>query len=190
MSAFARAGARRRVARTLLVGSVGLAVLAVAGGCVRPFLGDWGDAAKVEGLDERQAQGFWMTSEAQEVERARFDMLIPLTRVFYERTTNRRVNSKATFDDPALREYFHDPAAFADYYANLVEALDRAFFESHKPVSVRLDRIERVAPKRVLVEVTFRGRNRKPLRFWSTHVTRTDEWEFSEGRWWIVPGKV
>lgn len=166
------------------------AALVSALGCVRPYPGEWGEGAEVIGLDRRQAQGFWMTSEADDVEQARFDTLVPLAKVFYERTTNRRVNSKATFDDPALREYFHDPAAFADYYANLVEALDRAYFESHKPISVKLVRVERIAPKRVLLEVDFRGRNRKPLRFWSTHVTRTDEWEFASGRWWIIPGKV
>ena len=180
--------ARLRTQALAALVTAGLVVL--TSGCVRPFPGEWGDSASVVGLDERKAQGFWMTSEAEAVEEARFDMLMPLSKVFYERTTNRRVNSKATFDDPALREYFRDPAAFADYYANLVEALDRAYFESHKPISVKLERIERIAPKRVLVEVTFRGRNRKPLRFWSTHVTRTDEWEFSSGRWWVIPGKV
>ncbi len=180
-----RAVVRRSVAALLL------AVLAApTGGCVRPFRGEWGEGAEVIGLDRRQAQGFWMTSEADAVEEARFETLIPLAKVFYERTTNRRVNSKATFDDPALREYFRDPAAFADYYANLVEALDTSYFESHKPVSVKLVRVERIAPKRVMLEVTFRGRNRKPLRPWSTHVTREDEWEFANGRWWIIPGKV
>ncbi len=186
--------ARRRTAgsrllRGLVAGAAALLLLGSVA-CVRPFPGEWGDDARIVGLDKKQAQGFWLTSEAERVEEARFDTLVPLSRVFYERTTNRRVNSKATFDDPALREYFHDPAAFADYYANLVEALDTSYFESHKPISVRLDRVERIAPKRVLIEVTFRGRNRKPLRFWSTHVTRVDEWEFSSGRWWIVPGKV
>lgn len=174
----------------LLTALVTVGLVALSSGCVRPYPGEWGAHAAVVGLDERKAQGFWLTSEAEAVEEARFDMLMPLSKVFYERTTNRRVNSKATFDDPALREYFRDPAAFADYYANLVEALDRAYFESHKPISVKLQKIERIAPKRVLFEVTFRGRNRKPLRFWSTHVTRTDEWEFSDGRWWIIPGKV
>lgn len=177
---------RPRLALLALV----LVALLAGIGCVRPFRGEWGESTVFSGLDEKQAQGFWLTSEADAVEKARFDMLVPLSKVFYERTTNRRVNSKATFDDPALREYFHDPAAFADYYANLVEALDRAYFLSHKPISVRLDRIERIAPKRVIVQVTFRGRNRKPLRYWRTDVTRSDEWEFSSGRWWIVPGKV
>lgn len=178
--------------RRLAAGTALLIVLAalLASGCARPFPREWGKRAEMVGLERKQAQGFWMTSEADAVEVARFDILVPLSKVFYERTTNRRVNSKATFDDPALREYFRDPAAFADYYANLVEALDRAYFESHKPISVKLQKIERIAPKRVLFEVTFRGRNRKPLRFWSTHVTRTDEWEFSDGRWWIIPGKV
>lgn len=180
-----------RAAHRTLVGLLIVAVVVGSLGCARrPFPREWGKGAELVGLDRRQAQGFWMTSEADEVEEARLDVLVPLSKVFYERTTNRRVNSKATFDDPALREFFHDPAAFADYYANLVEALDRAYFESHKPTAVKLVRIERLAPKRVAIEVTFRGENRKPLRFWTTHVTRTDEWEFADGRWWIIPGKV
>jgi len=178
-----RAGRGRR-------GLIGVLILAGLLGCARPFPGEWGEGAELVGLERRQAQGFWLTSQADSVEEARFDVLVPLSQVFYERTTNRRVNSKATFDDPALREFFHDPSAFADYYANLVEALDRAYFESHKPTAVKLVRIERVAPKRVAIEVLFRGRNRKPLRFWRTSVSRVDEWEFADGRWWIVPGKV
>jgi len=172
--------------------SVLACALLVAGlvGCARPFPSTWGKGAQLVGLEDKQAQGFWMTSEADRVEEARFDVLVPLSKVFYERITNRRVNSKATFDDPALREFFHDPSAFADYYANLVEALDRAYFESHKPTAVKLIRIERTAPKRAKVEVMLRGENRKPLRFWSTYVTRVDDWEFAQGRWWIIPGKV
>lgn len=169
--------------------TIGLVAMA-ATGCARPFPSEWGKGTEIVGLERRQAQGFWMTSEADAVEEARFDILVPLSQVFYERTTNRRVNSKATFDDPALREFFRDPAAFADYYANLVEAFDRAYFESHKPTAVKLVRIEKVAPKRVKIEVVFQGENRKPLRFWNTRVTRTDDWEYAGGRWWIIPGKV
>ena len=167
-----------------------LALALLLGGCRTPFPAEWGDGAEIVGLDRRQAQGFWMTSEADAVEEARFEVLVPLSQVFYERITNRRINSKATFDDPALREFFRDPAAFADYYAAIVEAIDRAYFESHKPTAVKLVKIERVAPKRVRIEVMFRGENRKPLRFWTTTVTRSDDWEFAGGRWWIIPGKV
>ena len=178
---------RRALQATLLITAL---IMAGAGCAARVPTGDWGDGARVVGLDRRQAQGFWLEAGADEVETARFDILLPLSKVFYERTTNRRFNSKATFDDPALREFFRDPAAFADYYANLVEVLDRAFFESHKPTHVWLVRMERIAPKRVEIEVRFRGRNRKPLRFWATEVSQTDEWEFAAGRWWIIPGKV
>jgi len=169
--------------------AIGLMATAL-GACATRFPSEWAQGVEMVGLERKQAQGFWLTSEADEVEEAQFDILLPLSKVFYERTTNRRVNSKATFDDPALREFFHDPAAFADYYANFVEALDRAYFESHKPTAVRLLRIEKVAPKRVKIEVEFRGGNRKPMRLWSTRLTRVDEWEFAAGRWWVIPGKV
>lgn len=175
--------------------SVWIALIALCGVAGSGCLGlrdapDWGKGAEVVGLDARPAQGFWMKSGGEEIEAARVDILLPLSKVFYERITNRRLNSKASFDDPALREFFRDPTAFADYYANLVEALDRAYFESDRPTSVTLLRVERIDPKRAKLTVRFRGDNRKPLRFWSTFASRTDEWEYAGGRWWIIPGKV
>jgi hypothetical protein len=121
---------------------------------------------------------------------ADFTVLLPLSEIFYERITARRFNSLATFEDPALREFFKTEAAFADYYAAFAEALERANFESIRPTAVRLDRIERTTPNAVTVYVTFRGENGLPLRWWSTHVKRQDQWEFSSGRWWVIPGKV
>jgi len=112
------------------------------------------------------------------------------SQVFYERINNRRFNSKATYDDPALREFFKSLDAFSDYYASMSEVLERAHFESLRPTAVRLDSMKRVLANRVEVRITFQGENGLPLRWWLTRVQRTDVWEFIGGRWWIIPGKV
>jgi len=165
-----------RVASALVL----VAVLA-ATGCGTWGHASWGSGARFTGFDPDTLNPGGS---------ADFTILLPLSAIFYERITARRFNSLATFEDPALREYFRNDAAFADYYAAFAEALERAHFESIRPTAVRLDGIERTARNRVVIEVTFRGENGLPLRWWSTHVTRRDQWEFSEGRWWIIPGKV
>jgi hypothetical protein len=138
---------------------------------------EWGGGVDLTALE----------SGPSSVDRAR---LMSLSSIFYGRISGRRFNSKATYDDPALREFFRSAEAFSDYYADLAEALDSALFESHRPTLVRLRKVEPSGPGRVRLHVHFRGENRLPLRWWSTHLDRVDEWEYFDGRWWIVPGKV
>jgi hypothetical protein len=142
---------------------------------------EWGRGATFEGFDPQTLNRGGS---------ADFGIVVDLSFIFYDRITARRFNSKATFDDPALREFFRSEAAFADYYASLAEALDRAHFESQRPTAVRLDAMERLARNAVVVKVTLKGENGLPLRWWSTFVSREDRWEFDQGRWWIVPGKL
>jgi hypothetical protein len=113
-----------------------------------------------------------------------------LARVFYTRIINRRFNSIATFHDPALRELFSAPEAFADYFAALADALTVAHFEALRPTAAKLEKIDVLEPDAVLVTIRFRGQNSLPLRWWSVELARTDRWERSEGRWWIIPGKL
>jgi hypothetical protein len=113
-----------------------------------------------------------------------------LALVFYERTTNRRFNSIATYHDPALREFFRTPEAFADYYADLAQALADAHFEANRPTGFEIEDLASEAPGRVRVRVRFIGENGLPLRWWEAALVREDRWEQSEGRWWIVPGKL
>ncbi len=169
-------GARGGVRLVLL-----LAAFHLSFGCAaRPFARGWGQGADIVGFD---------IASGPETG-ADFTILLPLSKIFYERINNRRFNSKATFDDPALREYFHTGEAFADYYANFAEALARLDFESRSPTSVRLLEIRRRARNRVSIRVRYVGENAKPLCWWSTRVEREDLWEFVSGRWWILPGKV
>lgn len=173
MSAIARRGLA--LALVLLLAGV------VAGCLSRRFGGDWGQGASYDGFNPETLNRGGS---------ADFRILVDLTAIFYDRITARRFNSKATYDDPALREFFRSEAAFADYYASLAEVLDTAHFESQRPTAVRLDSMKRGALNSVVVNVTIRGENGLPLRWWSTFVTREDRWEFSQGRWWIIPGKV
>jgi len=139
--------------------------------------GEWGAGADLAAL-EADSSGVDLST------------LLPLSNIFYGRISDRRFNSKATYDDPALREFFRSTEAFSDYYADLSEALDLALFESHRPTAVRLRKVERSGAHRLRLHVHFRGENRLPLRWWSTHLDRVDEGEYGDGRWWIVPGKV
>jgi hypothetical protein len=117
-------------------------------------------------------------------------VLVSLSEIFYDRITARRFDSLATFEDPALREFFRSDEAFADYYAAFADALVRSSFESNRPTAARLESMEWVFAGGVEVSVRFRGENAKPLRWWSAELVRADRWEFIEGRWWIIPGKV
>ena len=113
-----------------------------------------------------------------------------LARVFYTRLINRRFNSIATFHDPALRELLASPEAFADYFAALADALTVAHFEALRPTGLWLEQIAVLESDAVLVTVRYVGQNSLPLRWWSVELVRTDRWERTDGRWWIIPGKL
>lgn len=118
------------------------------------------------------------------------DVVERLARVFYVRIMNRRFNALSTFHDPALRELFQTPEAFADYYAAFSDALTAAHFEALRPEGVTLERLDVLEPDVVLVTVRFAGQNSLPLRWWSVELQRVDRWEHSSGRWWLIPGKL
>ncbi|MGH0034377.1 MAG: hypothetical protein ACQGVK_05070 [Myxococcota bacterium] len=134
---------------------------------------------------------------------------------FYRRIANRRFNSIATYQDPSLREFFRTEQAWSDYYADLVQKLEEAYFEAVRPTRVQVVSIdfeerdvaeleggspETGEPDPLLatlepqltarIVVRFTGENGRPLRWWTTSIQRTDSWKRIEGRWWIVPGKL
>lgn len=127
----------------------------------------------------------------EDFERRSLTRLSQLADIFYQRLSHRRVNSISTFHDPALREFFHSEEAFADYYADLVQALDSQHFRANRPQQIDLLSfyVEEGAG-RVVAVVAFRGDNALPLRFWSVRYSRRDIWEHSDDRWWIIPGKL
>ena len=113
-----------------------------------------------------------------------------LVLVFYARVSNRRFNSISTFHDPALREFFQTPEAFADYYADFAQDLMLAHFDYNRPIAFEILGFEVAEPENARVEVLLRGANNQPLRFWGTSLTRTDRWRYVDGHWWIIPGKL
>lgn len=118
------------------------------------------------------------------------ESLEALARIFYLRVSNRRFNSIATFHDPALREFFRSPEAFADYFADFVDALTWSRFRAERATSARLLGIEAEGPGRFRVIVLFEGRHALPLRWWKVRLVREDLWERIEDRWWVIPGKL
>jgi len=124
-------------------------------------------------------------------ERASLLRLSKIAQIFYQRLSHRRLNSIATFHDPALREFFRSEEAFADYYADLVQKLDLEHFEANRPNEIEMQtfHVEETAD-RVVIVVEFRGENALPLRFWAVDYLRRDIWARAGNRWWIIPGKL
>ena len=142
-------------------------------------------------LEFRDLEADLGATDFEDFERRSLSRLSQVADIFYQRLSHRRVNSIATFHDPALREFFHTEEAFADYYADLVENLGRENFQANRPQQIDLLSLHvEPAASRVVAVVMFRGDNSLPLRFWSVDYSRRDIWELSEDRWWIVPGKL
>ena len=116
--------------------------------------------------------------------------LVPLSEIFYNRITSRRFNSRATFEDPSMRQFFPTIEAYSDYYAGLVDALDRANIRFNRPTRVELLGIETDPAGSIYLSLQFTGRNDLPLRWWNATLSRRDQWRWQDGRWWVVPGKV
>ena len=116
--------------------------------------------------------------------------LLPLSEVFYGRITSRRFNSRATFEDPSVRQFFPDVASYSDYYAALVDALDRANIRYNRPTRVELLGVEVSETGNLMLDLRFVGRNDLAVRLWNTSLARKDEWRWQDGRWFLVPGKV
>ena len=170
----AAAGRRRWLAAWLVA-------LVIGPGCASN--GDsspWGAAVP---RDERDLALAGLPAAAQEA-------FLPLTQVFYERIASRRFNSRATFDDPSVRQFFPSVAAYSDYYASLVDVLDRGNIRNNQPTRIELLGLSSTADGVLSLSLRFVGRNDLPLRWWNASVLRKDEWQWRSGRWWVVPGKV
>ncbi len=173
-----RLGRGGRVAVRVLAGAVLIAVALC--GCAGGASRTWGEAVP---RDERDLALAGLSAEAQRA-------FMPLTQVFYERIASRRFNSRATFDDPSVRQFFPSVAAYSDYYAALVDALDAANVRNNQPTRIELLGLTATADGILKLSLRFVGRNDLPLRWWNATLLRTDEWQWQGGRWWVVPGKV
>lgn len=180
MKAGADPRSRRRVGigRAQLVLAL-LAVLLLVG-CAGDASAPWGSAVP---RDERDLALAGLPLEAQR-------SFLPLSQVFYARIASRRFNSRATFEDPSVRQFFPSVAAYSDYYAALVDVLDMGHVRNNHPSKIELLGLEATGDGVLKLSLRFEGRNDLPLRWWHASVLRTDEWRWKDGRWWVVPGKI
>ncbi len=109
---------------------------------------------------------------------------------FYQRLSNRRVNTYATYTDRVLREHFQTEEAFADYYADLADALAFAWFERNQALEVRVVEFLFDRPGSALVKLRLSGENGLPLRPGRTHLEREDRWVRRDGTWWVDPAQL
>jgi hypothetical protein len=108
---------------------------------------------------------------------------------FYGRLARRRFDSIETFQDEALRDFFRDEAAYADYYADLTSALVEAHFEKNRPLALEVAELRLEGPGRARVIARIVGDDGRPLRPGHVQLERNDRWERLDGVWRIVPGR-
>ena len=108
---------------------------------------------------------------------------------FYGRLARRRFDSIETYQDEALRDFFRNETAYADYYADLTAALAEAHFEKNRPLALEVLELRLEGPGRARVETRITGEDGRPLRPGNVHLDRTDRWERSDGAWRIEPGR-
>jgi hypothetical protein len=89
-----------------------------------------------------------------------------------------------------MRDHFASQGLFFDHYADLAEDLARADFERSRPTDVEVLEFLFEDPNSANVLVRFHGNDGRPLRPGSVELVRTDRWEWSEGTWWVHPGKL
>ena len=182
--------------------AIAILCLGFAGaGCQSPTLIDRlrGDVPKPVVLTPLPPTAIIVSNFERDLEKTSFGVadqqslarLLQLADIFYQQLAHRRLNSIATFHDPALREFFRSEEAFADYYADLVQDLGDGHFEANRPQLIDLESLHvEDAGNRAVAVVNFEGENSLPLRFWSVNYSRRDIWERTDDRWWIVPGKL
>jgi hypothetical protein len=108
---------------------------------------------------------------------------------FYGRLARRRFDSIETFQDEALRDFFQNEAAYADYYADLTSALVEAHFEKNRPLVLEVLELRLEGPGRARVITRIVGEDGRPLRPGHVQLERNDRWERVEGAWRITPGR-
>ena len=109
---------------------------------------------------------------------------------FYLRLAHRRFNTLETYNDKIMRDYFQSLDLFYDYYADLAEDLLEANFEKSRPQEVEVLELQLDGPQAAQVLVRLRGLDGRPLRPGRTELARIDRWEWSNGSWWVRPGKL
>jgi hypothetical protein len=109
---------------------------------------------------------------------------------FYLRLAHRRFDTLETYNDFIMRDHFASQGLFFDYYADLAEDLVGAEFERSRPTDVEVLEFLFEDAQTAHVLVRFLGNDGRPLRPGTVELVRSDRWEWSEGTWWVRPGKL
>jgi hypothetical protein len=109
---------------------------------------------------------------------------------FYLRLAGRRFNTLETYSDRIMREHFRSPNLFLDYYADLAQAFADAHLERRRPLRVDVLELRFQDARQARVEIRFVGEDDRPLRPFQVTLLRVDRWEWSDGTWWVQPGKI
>jgi len=109
---------------------------------------------------------------------------------FYLRLAGRRFNTLETYSDRIMREHFLSPNLFLDYYADLAQAFADAHLEKRRPLRVDVLELRFEDTRQARVEVRFVGDDDRPLRPFEVSLLRVDRWQWSDGTWWVQPGKI
>ena len=155
-----------------------LAALLLVFGC-----GGWPFSREPAGPAPDPEQGIELVDDAAVLE------FYERASTFYARLARRRFDSIETYQDELLRGFFRSEAAYADYYADLADALVEAHFEKNRPVSLEVIELRLEGPGRGHVHTQIIGEDGRPLRRGRVQLERTDRWERLEGVWRIAPGR-
>jgi len=109
---------------------------------------------------------------------------------FYLRLVGRRFNTLETFNDFILRDHFETLDLFRDYYADLAQSLQGAFFQRSRPDRIEVQDFAFDDERTARVQVRFEGGDGRPLRPGRVALVRVDQWEWIGGTWWVRPGKI
>lgn len=109
---------------------------------------------------------------------------------FYRALENTPLDLRLTFEDDALRGFFANEADFSDYYAGLAGEIRAALFRNSTAYAVEVDAFRFPSEGLAVVDVRFRGRHRRRLRFGELELKRQDTWRLQDGRWVVSPAKL
>ncbi|MCP4005644.1 MAG: hypothetical protein GY725_15750 [bacterium] len=111
-------------------------------------------------------------------------------RSFYQALESVPLDALVTYEDPELKTYFAGPAAFADYYSSLADAVRSLNFRDGRVASLEIQEFRFERPDFARVELRISGKHQRRLRFWEMEMHRTDSWRRVDGVWLVSPDKL
>jgi len=109
---------------------------------------------------------------------------------FYTIFEDTPLDTRATFDNPALRAFFLNEEDFAAFYASLAAGARRSLLRNATPTRIEIDEFRFESENVAVVDVRFIGRHTRRLRFGEVEIARSDTWRRVDGRWILSPDKL